>query len=333
VTLTKDQGELPSPSKTSVFVDMPLEAKLSSDISMEGLSPDEPRVERYTLPRRDLQRDPSAAVPSPANKHETASLVPAPPKVLQKTEAENNPGMFQVTPPSQMFFYDVPTLYLKHVKGAQQAKLNAAAATRSMDMTVEAVSSLCNISARNLTVPDFTWCLYWLRENSYLKTQMSHVALCRNKAHLLEVAEEKVEHKTLENVTIYSRSDLREKGLDIPRLKAFKSEHLEGIPLYTATMNDVLFLLTQQDRPDWEEYQWLADLATFMGQKDDSGNLLSVDKRVEIAAEMTPAQLEALSDYIEIANDYGVVEIIRTVCSHCKGPIESEVSINAGMFL
>ena len=301
-------------------------------VSMEQLSSG---VEEYTIPRRP-DAPPS---PIPTGHFPTAPVAPRqaarqePPKVLAKTEAELNPDLIPVVLPSQFFFYSFKDMALSKIRGRHQAKLNAAAAKNSLRSTVEVVSSLSNRSAFGLTIPDFYWCLYWLRINSYMKQQLTHVARCRNKDHLLAVAKGEKEDKTLETIVFISGTSLEERPLDVDKLNAYViPEELSEIPLYTATIMDMVEVLESEGRPDWEEFTWLAEIASYLGHQDDKGQRLSLEKRVEIAADFSADQIKAVRDYSEIVNDYGVKEKITTQCGDCGAMIESEVSITADTF-
>lgn len=306
---------------------------MQQNVSFDGLSPETPQVESYTIrPRPDAPPSPLPTGHFPKNV--TSKPVVTPPAPSEKNASEASTSNFPVTPPSLFHFYSFKELSLQHIRGRHQAKFNAAATKESLLMTVEAMSSLMNHSAYDLTIPDFYWCLYWERINSYLKTPLTVSARCKNQEHLIQVAKGEILEKTLYTVTILNSTVLKEKPLDVEGLEAYvPPPELEGIPLYTTTMRDMVEISEQQDRSDWDEYSWLGDYASLLGHKDDRGVRLPLDKRIQIAAEYSPEQIEALRQYSYLVNDYGVEERIVTTCDHCKARIESEVSISASMFL
>lgn len=300
------------------------------NVSFDGLATPAP-VEAYTIRARpDAPPSPLPTGHFPRN----APGVPTPPAPTVKTASEVSPEFFPVTPPSLFYFYPFKDMALKHIRGVHQAKFNAAASRESLRLTVDAMSSLMNQSAYDLTIPDFYWCLYWERRNSYLKTPLTVSSRCRNKDHLLQVASGAVSEKTLHTVTILNSTLLKERPLDLEKMAAYvPPPELEGIPLYTTTMRDMVDISEQQDRPDWEEYSWLSDFASLLGHTDANGVRLPIDQRIEIVKDYSVDQMEALRAYSQIVNDYGVDERIVTSCDHCKARIESEVSISAAMFL
>lgn len=304
------------------------------DVSFSGLAPSgESLVETYTIPARpEAQTPPLPSGHFPQNKvRQPAVNIPAP---APKIEAEKNPDLTSVTPPSQFYFYKFDELSIRKMRGIHQARMNTAASQESLKLTVEAVSSLLSVSAYDLTIPDFYWVLYWLRQNSYLRTPLTHTARCKDTDHLIAVAKGTKPEKSLYSVSIVNSTTLVERPLDIKALEAYVAPpELEGIPLYVCTMRDMVDVLEFEERPDWAEFSWLSDYAAFLGHTDDKGKRLSIEKRIEIAAKMEVDQLSALSEYMSLTSDYGVQEKIKTTCSDCGALIESEVSINANMFL
>lgn len=304
------------------------------DVSFSGLAPSgESLVETYTIPARpEAQTPPIPSGHFPQNQVRQPAVVvpPASPKV----EAEKNPELTSVTPPSQFYFYTFDELAIKRMRGIHQAKMNTAATQESLKLTVEAVSSLLSVSAYDLTIPDFYWVLYWLRQNSYLKTPLTHTARCRDTDHLIAVAKGDKPEKSLYSVSIVNSTVLTERPLDTKALDAYvPPAELADIPLYVCTMRDMVDVIEFEDRPDWAEFSWLSDYAAFLGHTDGKGKRLSIEKRIDIVANMSVDQLAALSEYMTLTSDYGVQEKIKTTCSDCGALIESEVSINANMFL
>jgi hypothetical protein len=146
--------------------------------------------------------------------------------------------------PSNFFFYPWKELGVKLVKASHQAKFNAAAANNSLRMLVETVSSLISQSAYDLTAKDFTWLLYWLRRNSYTKSQMMHVALCSDPTHLKDVDEGRKPNKSLETIAVVNNTSLKETGFDPATLEGLPYEQdLAGLQLGPPRMRDLVELV------------------------------------------------------------------------------------------
>lgn len=286
---------------------------------------------QISLPARNAPPKPRVPTP-PVAAPKPSFATPAQPTPQSAVEA--NPEFHSVVLPSNFFFYPWKELGVKLVKASHQAKFNAAAANNSLRMLVETVSSLISQSAYDLTAKDFTWLLYWLRRNSYTKSQMMHVALCSNPAHLKAVDEGRKPNKSLETIAVVNNTSLKETGFDPATLEGLPYEQdLAGLQLGPPRMRDLVELVEAVERPDFDEFSYLAELASCLGNVDAQGRLLPLADRIRIVSDFTPEQTNALREYLKVIENYGVQEEIVAKCEECGAEIRTQVTISASSFL
>lgn len=283
--------------------------------------------------RRNTNPLPQAPSVQPVGKPEPAQPTTLP-QPTPKGVAETNPEYHSVVLPSNFFFYPWKELGAKLVRGVHQAKFNAAASNNSLRTLVEAVSSLISQSAYDLTVKDFTWLMYWLRKNSYTKTTMQHVAVCSNPQHLQDVDDGKKDARSLETIAFIRESTLKETAFDPKSLENLPfEEDLAGLQLGPPRMCDIVELVEAIDRPDFEEFSYLAELASCLGNLDAQGRLMSLSDRVRLVSDFSPDQTSALREYLKVIENYGVQEELSVKCEGCGAEIRTSVTISASSFL
>ncbi len=99
--------------------------------------------------------------------------------------------------PSRFAFYGFTDLYVCPFRAKHLGKLQKANREQSLLAMVEAVSAVCYTTAPafagrpmafELTLPDFFFVLYWLRLNSFTKSNYVHHAECKDKNHKKRVS-------------------------------------------------------------------------------------------------------------------------------------------------
>lgn len=240
--------------------------------------------------------------------------------------------------PSKFAFYSFKDLYVKPFRGVHLAKLSRGHAESSILPIVEAVSSVLSTSneldnkalAFRLTMPDFYFVLYWLRQNSFTKSIYTHTTYCDNPDHIKEVEAKTKPPESLKIVEQIRASRLVIKPLEqMPNPDAFVLEH-QGVFLRPALMIDTIEL-TEDDEAANPEFQYLGRRACFLGipGKPDA----SLRERIALVGEMGPDDLNTITGYEKAINDYGVVETITVRCSGCGAKRDTKLTLDAHSFL
>ncbi len=282
----------------------------------------------------------------------SSAVITIPPDVLKRIK-ENSPAILvaqpedpetrpvvpenamSVTPPSSFIPYKTKYLYVKPIKGLHQAKFSAASKTQSFKVLSDTIGSLIEgVPVEELTIPDFNWLLYYLRQTNYVKRKFQHLAYCQDDKHLTDVIENRKDKSTLENLVILEASTLEETPFDDRRLAEFL-ETEEGASLAQAVslghprIKDVIALQDTEQSTDPEQaelFDWLSNRAMLL----DGG---SIADRMKIVEDMIPAHIEALEKYMMIVMEYGTKELVTTKCKECGSEIVSKVTISAETFL
>ena len=317
--------------------------------------PLKPRTQ-VTVPNPNAKRPPapSASVSLIEDADESAQPQPSPVPTVQAPQAggspqvppqkksisESDPNFTGVELPSGFQFYPFKELSLGTVKVKHQAKFARAAKERSTRLTVECVSSLLgdDVSAMDLTIPDFFWVLYWLRLNNFSKTAMTHRAVCSNPDHLHDVNTGVKTRESLITVDIINKSKIKETTLDTNKVSAFLkdtdlSEFTDlGFTLTAPRMRDTIEM---EDKwlgtPEFDDIEFMADAASCL--TSTTGQPVSLEDRINVVGELTPDALTVLTEFRELAQSYGVEESLTTRCKDCNAVIETEISITAFDFL
>lgn len=276
--------------------------------------------------------EPLNKVPAPIQR------APEPPP--PQTQSQRDPLYFFLPLPSNFVFYPFKELSAAHIRGKHQAKFSVAAKQSSTRLTVEAITSLLGdgVNAADLTIPDFYAVMYWLRLNCYGKATLPIVARCSDPEHVLAVAENKKTVKSLENMELISKTNLKETLLDTKKVLDFldKEEVKEftaetGLILTAPRMFDSIEIEERWlERPDYSEIEFLADYAGAIRSIERD---LSLEERIDTVGNLEARHIAILSDWQELVTSYGVEESTSLKCKECGAGIEVDISISAHDFL
>lgn len=245
--------------------------------------------------------------------------------------------------PSRFRYYGFTDLYVKPFSTPHMAKLSRAHAEKSLQPVVEVVSSVLRTSTPGfektalgfqLSVPDFFFVMYWLRLNSYTKSNYIHRTTCKDPAHLAEVKEGLKSPETLDITKIVTKSDIVIVDLDeIPDPEVYKFSESSEMVFRPAIMKDTLeFMddprfLNPQTR---EEFAFVANLASFIQHKTLD---LPLSERVNIINAASNDDLQLITDFSDLVKDFGVVESIHVNCKECGASRVTKLTIDAHSFL
>lgn len=278
-------------------------------------------------------RSPSVDI---VNDSPQASYSPTKPS-QSKSYAETNSDYVSITLLSDFYFYDFKALSLRPIRATEQAKFNRSRKEGTLRYLVEGISATLEpgVSAFDLSPADFYFVMYWHKVNSYSKSPYIHKCRCTNDEHVQRVLDNLEPAENLLIEEIITSTSLKETVLNAEALKPYFEPNALGTRLHlgTSTMRDVVTILDKQDEglEDYAEYEWLADLASFL-VSDGQGNT-SLEARIERVKVLCPDDIEELQKYIADASNYGVAESTVVRCKGCGAEIETEVSINALSFL
>jgi len=270
--------------------------------------------------------------------------------------------------PSRFAFYGFKDFYARPFVTKHIAKLQKAHREQSLLPIVEAVSSVCFTTdpayqghpiAFDLSLPDFFFVLYWLRMNSFTKSNYVHTTKCDNEVHLKRVenglnraqfeAQVKANEMTVEDFDALMANALPESSLNISQIVTqtdLRVNELETVPdpdvyhfsetssMYfrPPTVRDVIEFAESPQMADDEqrqEFAFLAQLATHIQHRDTR---LSLDERVEIVGNAEPDYIALIKGFEKAIKGYGVVEKIKVQCKECGASRETKLSIAAHSF-
>lgn len=249
----------------------------------------------------------------------------------QKRLSEQSSLYTVVDLPSKFHWYLFAELPIRKLLAADQAKLNRSAKEQRLRHMVDAISATLggNLSAYDLSIPDFYWILYWQRLNSFTRAPFVHRAICDNEQHLEDVYINNT--KTIESLRIsevVNKSTLRDTVFD-PATLPFTE--IDGHELWMATMRDSVEIdEIPADDPNRSETVWLYDYAAYL-KPTRPGQTLA--ERSAVISRLTPDQLDQMDAYIEAAANYGVVETVKLKCKECGADVVTTVTIDALDFL
>jgi len=273
--------------------------------------------------------------------------------------------------PSNFGFYSFKDLYVRPFSVRHLAKLQKAHRESSLLPVVEAVSSVIYTSdplyagrpmGFELTLPDFYFVLYWLRLNSFTKSNYVHNTVCADEKHRQRVIDFKsldqyakevqAGRMSVEAFEQIKASALPEESLNISQIVTatdVKVNHLETMPdpeIYRfededrlvfrpPTMKDTLEFAEHPkmaDANEREEFSYLAQIAVHVGHRDPS-IALSLDQRIGIIENLTPDQAQLVAAYEKQVRSYGVEEKVRVQCKECGAARVSKLTLAAHSFL
>jgi hypothetical protein len=257
-----------------------------------------------------------------------------------------DPEGVSLTLPSKFAYYAFKDVYVKPFKGKHLSKLSRAHAEGSLQQLVEAVSSVLSTTTPGvgplgfeLTLPDFTYVLYWLRQNSYTKSSFIHKTQCNNPAHIAQVREGKLAPETLQIAEIIRKGDLTVVELDqLPDPDYFKFP--ADVPFYFTppTMRTAIEFAEspRMQAEDHEEFEYLAQLGSFIQRTSfltDPQTYWTVDQRAQAMEEAEGGEIQLIKEFEEALKGYGVEEKINVTCKVCGASRMTKVVLDAHSFL
>jgi hypothetical protein len=202
--------------------------------------------------------------------------------------------------------------------------------------------------AFNLTIPDYYFVLYWLRQNSYTKSTFTHTTHCTAQKHfdMIERGEKTLE--SLKVLEVVNRTTLQVNMLDqIPNPAVYTITDPYAT-LRPALVRDMLEISMSPNIID-PEFEWNAEMASYltiiapMPVFDDKGGIigsvtreLNLEERIE---RMGNEELYSADDAFTIKqfsktlDKYGVQESIKVRCKECGASWDSKMSLEAHSFL
>jgi hypothetical protein len=298
----------------------------------------------------------------PDMQHQVANTMPG----FQTPVADGS--AFSLGLPSRFAFYGFKDVYVKPFLAKHIAKLQKAHREQSLQPVVEAVSSVMYTSdpawdgvplAFELTLPDFYFVLFWLRQNSFTKSNFVHSTLCKDPTHKKRVdyglrieefqAMVRAGQMTQEHYAEIESQMMPESSLEISQLvtsASVKVTELETIPdpevyhfsdtsamvFRPPTMRDVIEFAEHpkmQNPAERAEFSFLAQLATHVQHSEFH---LTLDQRVAIVENATPDQVQLIKDYDKAVRNYGVDQTVKIQCKGCGAMSESKLSLAAHSF-
>lgn len=244
--------------------------------------------------------------------------------------------------PSRFAYYGFKDVYIQPFRARHLAKLQKAHREQSLLPIVEAVSAVMYTTepsyagrplAFDLSLPDFYMALYWLRMNSFTKSNYVHKTVCPNPEHIAKVERGELNEDTLKIQQIITKSELEVVELEkIPDPEIYHFPDVPSLVFRPPTMRDVVeFSEAPELRDDdqREEFTFLAQLATHIQHKDLQ---LSLHQRVEIIKDATADQVELIQAFEKELGDFGVVDKVSVQCKHCGHSQKTKLNIAAYSF-
>lgn len=272
--------------------------------------------------------------------------------ITEVSYAERNMEYTEVSHdmPSRLAFYPYNGFALRPLKLQEAKKLHVAHSRNSLRIMCDAISSCLqpDRSALQLTRPDFDFCLYWLRMNSYKKSPYEVGFSCTNMEHIERVVNKKIDKPSLYNkVTIHNTSELDIVFPDLQKIddqiNIVKAEY--GIDLYPVLMADVVDVtelksldaagnpLLDADGdplPASDDVLWTAKYASVLSPFTH-GRTLQERMAFFDSLDCGPELLGELDFFIQISK-YGVQERVNVACKECGAKMDIKLSINALTF-
>jgi hypothetical protein len=269
--------------------------------------------------------------------------------------------------PSRFAYYGFQDLYVKPFIIKHIGKLQRAHNEKSLLPIVEAMSTVIYTTderyrgvplAFELTLPDFFFVLYWLRLNSFTKSNYVHTTVCQDEMHLARVELGKqlpqlaqkvltgdlkqeefeklkvqaLDAETLKISEIIRRTDMKVNELEAvpdPALYCLSDERLYVRP---PTMRDVIEVAEDPRMRNPEtrtEFQFYSRLASHFQHRDV---YLPIGKRVDIIQSGSLDDMSVLTQFERALKDYGVEEKINVQCKCCGASRTSKLMIAAHSF-
>jgi hypothetical protein len=245
--------------------------------------------------------------------------------------------------PSRFAYYKFKDLYVRPFKTPQLAKMSRAHKERSLLPIVEAVSSVCYTTTPGfegvplgfqLSVPDFFFVLYWLRLNSYTKSNYVHTTSCNNPEHIKAVEEGKLPKESLKISQLVTKTMISHTELEtIPNPEVYHFSESSAMVFRPTTMGDTLQYNDDprmNDPNQKAEFEFKADYASYIQHRDIE---LPLAERVNIIEAADPDHLELIDRFIAEVSNYGVNESITVQCKGCGASRVTRLTLDAHSFL
>lgn len=244
--------------------------------------------------------------------------------------------------PSRFAYYGFSDCYVQPLRARHLAKLQKAHREQSLLPIVEAVSAVMFTTeptyagralAFDLSLPDFYMVLYWLRMNSFTKSNYIHRTRCTNHEHLEQVDRKEADPESLQIQQVITKTQLEVVELEhIPDPAIYHFSETSPMIFRPPTMKDVVEFSEApelQSDEDREEFTFLAQLATHIQHRDLQ---LSLADRVEIVKDATADQVELIQAFERELGDFGVVDKVDVQCKHCGHSQKTKLNIAAHSF-
>jgi hypothetical protein len=244
--------------------------------------------------------------------------------------------------PSRFAYYGFSDCYVQPLRARHLAKLQKAHREQSLLPIVEAVSAVMFTTepayagralAFDLSLPDFYMVLYWLRMNSFTKSNYIHRTRCNNPAHIAQVESKEVEADTLQIQQVITKTQLEVVELErIPDPEIYHFSDTSAMIFRPPTMRDVVEFSEApelQNEDEREEFTFLAQLATHIQHRDLQ---LTLAQRVEIIKDATADQVELIQAFEKELGDFGVLDKVEVQCKHCGHTQKTKLNIAAHSF-
>lgn len=262
------------------------------------------------------------------------------------TSPVTDPEGISLALPSRFAFYRFKDLYAKPFKGIHLSKLSRAHAEGSLQLLVETVSSVLSTTTPGvgplgfeLTLPDFYFVLYWLKQNSYTKSSFVHKTQCTNHEHLEKVSKGELAPETLQIAQVINKGQLTVNELEqLPDPEYFKFK--DDVPFYLtpATMRTAIEFAEspKMNSVEHEEFEYLAQLGSFVQHKnflDSPQGYWTIEQRAKAMEEADGDEVQLIQEFEKALEGYGVDEKVTVTCKVCGASRETKVSLDAHSFL
>jgi hypothetical protein len=265
----------------------------------------------------------------------TVPVTQAPPTPMETADG------ISIDLPSRFHFYTFKDLYVKPLRTPQLAKFAKAHETGNLQTQVEAVSTLLSVPsgeanlAFRLTAADYAAVLYWLRLSSFPKPTMRVTSICENEKHHEAVRKGEKTQESLEIQTVVTRATMRTQYLETVPDPEYFHIMCDGIriPLGPETMADTIDFL---NHPMWadEEFGYKSKMVAVIKLDEATGHKWSWDQRIEFFDKYVElSDVVKINEFIELVDDYGVIETTETRCKGCGSKGITKISCDPLSFL
>jgi len=258
---------------------------------------------------------------------------------LPSAPLTEDPSYFSIEDlPSTYFFYTEKVIMVRPLRLSDCERIYYAVTKESVEEFATAINrTISNFSIFDLTEGDFNFFLYWLRLNSYQKSNMEIEFTCSDKKHTQQVVDGVFPADSLDNKKVLREtSDLQVNCLGagkygIPSIVAKIEEVKEkyGIMLHPPTMRDVIdFQKLADEETDHSSIEFANWVATNLSRKVH-GDTLAQRREVfnSIKDTVDPDFMYHIDEFDKMVK-HGIVETLKVPCSTCKAVSELEVSVD-----